>query len=115
TGASGRDWRRSQPISVGAVSIEIHGEESVQPIEPFQLHVPALEEVDVGISYELAHHAGYEYLATERLACDPRGIVDGRAEEVVGFVQRITGVNADSDADRRRANCECTIDLLLGR
>jgi hypothetical protein len=84
------------------VLFEIHREESVQPIEPLQLHVSAVEEVDVGISYELAHHAGYEYLATERLAGDARCIVDGRAEEVVGFVQRIAGVNADSDADWRR-------------
>src|SRR5262249_23561762 len=61
------------------------------------------------------HHAGYEYLATERLAGDARRIVDGRTEEIVGFLQRVAGVNADSDADRRRTVGECTSDLSLDR
>src|SRR5262249_52954946 len=95
--------------------VEIRREQSAQPIEPLQLHVPALEEVDVGITYELAHHAGYEYLAAERLAGDARRIVDGRAEEIVGFVQGIAGVNADSNVDRRRTGRKCPSDLPLDR
>src|SRR5262249_34463235 len=81
---------------------EIHGEESVRSIEPFQLHVSALEEVDAGIGYELAHDARYEDLSTQGLAGDARRIVDGRAEEPVGLVERVAGVDTDPDADRRR-------------
>ena len=87
-----------QACLYGVRSFEMHREESVRSIESLQLHVPALEEVDVGVSDELVHHTGYEYLAAERLAGDARRIVDGCAEEVVGVVERVAGVNSHSDA-----------------
>src|SRR4029450_3941722 len=44
-----------------------------------------------------------------------RRIVNRLAEEVVGFLQRVAGVDSDSDADRRRAASECPTDLALDR
>jgi hypothetical protein len=90
-------------LCAGAPSFEVHGEDSVQTIEPFQLHVPALEKVDVRTSYELAHYVGYEDLATERLAGNARRIVNGRPEELVGLVEGVAAVDSYSDAYRRRA------------
>lgn len=86
---------------------EIDGEEPVRAVEAFQLHLATLQEVDTRAGDKVVHHAGHQDLAAEGLAGDARRIVNGLAEEAVGFIQRIAGVNTYSDADRRRLVREC--------
>jgi hypothetical protein len=75
----------------------------VPSIEPFQLHLPFLEELDVGTTgHEVAYHAGYEYLASESVARDPRRVVHGGAEELVGLMECVARMESYPDAYRWR-------------
>ena len=85
-------------------------------IESLESHLPSLEEHGVGtIGHEVAYHPVYEYLAGESVACDPRRVVHGGAEEPVGFVERVAGVDSYPDADRWRTFCERAAHLTLDR
>ena len=78
--------------------------ERVQPVrtlEPLQLDITTLEEFDAWTGDELAHEVGHEHLAPECLARNTRRVVHGGTEEMISLVQRVAGVNADPDADRR--------------
>ena len=50
---------------------------------------------------DFAHEIGDEHLAPEGVARDTRRVVHGGAEEVVRLMQRVAGLKADPDADRR--------------
>src|SRR3954451_8729028 len=94
---------------------EMDREEPVQAVEAFQFHLAALEEVDSRTGDEVVHHVGHQDLAAEGVTRDARRVVNRLAEEMVGLVQRVAGVDSDSDADRRRAVSECSADLALDR
>jgi len=78
---------------------EIEREEPVQPFESFQLNLATLLEVDSRAGDKVVHHVGHRDFAAEGMAGDTRRIVNCLAEEVVGFMQRVAGVDFDSDAD----------------
>ena len=78
-------------------SCEINSEESVQPLDPLQFHVPALQECHIGTAgHEVAHDTGYKDFAAMCVAGDAGGVVDSRAEEIVGLAQSVTSVNASA-------------------
>ena len=85
-------------------------------IEPFQLHFPFLEELDVGTTgHQVAYHTGYEYLAGESVARDPRRVVHGGTEELVGLMECVAGMESYPDAYRWRTISERAGDLALDR
>ena len=97
-------------------SCEIDSEESVQPLDPFQLHVPALQECRIGTAgYEFAYDTGYKDFAAMCVAGDPGGVVDSRAEEIVGFAKSVTSMNANPNAQWRRSIRELAGNALLDR
>ncbi len=66
--------------------------------ESLQLVVAAVREVDLGHwPDQLPHDLGDEYLTALGLARDPRGHVDGCAEDVARLLDDLTGVDADAD------------------
>ena len=75
----------------------------MQSLDPLQLDLRSGEERQVATTgHEVVHDTGYEYLAAKGVARDPRGVVHGGAEELVGFAKRVTGVDAYPYAQRRR-------------
>src|SRR5262245_45539864 len=86
---------------IGALRIgEVDGEEPMRAVETLELYLAALGEFDSRIRDELPDEIRDENLPTERLACNPRGVVNGGAEEAIRLLDRITRVNADPDPDR---------------
>ena len=68
--------------------------------EALQLVVPAIGEVDLGHRPDqLAHDLGDEDLPALGLACDARGHVDCRAEDVARLLDDLTGIDADADPE----------------
>jgi hypothetical protein len=81
----------SQPNSLS----EVDGEEAVRALQPLELDLAALAEVDTRADDQLAYEVRDEHLTPECAASDARGVVHGRAVEVVGVVQDVPGVDAD--------------------
>ena len=53
---------------------------------------------------EVVHDIRHQDLSAQGVAGDPRRIVDGRAEELAVFVERVAGMDSDPDANRRRSS-----------
>src|SRR5437588_7048174 len=81
---------------------ELDGEEPLRALEAFELDLAALAEVDARADNQLAHEVRNKHLAPDCAAGDACGVVHGRTVEVIGLVQRVSGVDADPHADRRR-------------
>jgi len=85
-------------------------------LDPLQLHITSLEERHIGTTGdEVAYDSGYEYLAGLRVARDSRGVVHGRAEELVGFAKRVTCVDAYPNGERRGPIGEVAGEMALDR
>ena len=83
---------------------EIEGEEPVHAVDPFQLYLATLVELDAVTGDEVVHDVRHQHFSAEGVADDARRIVDGRAEEVVVFAKGVAGVDSDPDANRRRSS-----------
>ena len=85
-------------------------------LDPLQLHIASLEERHVGTTaHEVAYDSGYECLAGQRVARDSRGVVHGRAEELVGFAERVPCVDAHPNGKRRGSIGEVAGEVALDR
>ena len=75
--------------------------ESVPASDPLQVGLATLDEHDTrGRPHELMDRAGDEHLASESLAVDARREMHGGAEETLGFLDGVAGVDADPHPDR---------------
>ena len=77
--------------------------ESVPAGDPLQLDLATLDEHDIRgrLHEQLMDRAGDEHLTTESMAGDARRVVHRGAEEMLGFLHGVAGVDADPDPDRR--------------
>src|SRR6185503_10705177 len=88
----------------------------MQPFDPLQLYLPLFEKRHVQTAgHEVAHHAGDKDLAAKRVARDACCVVHGGAEELVGFVKGVAGVDSDPDAYGWRLIGERVANLELDR
>ena len=88
------------------MSPESAGSERVEPVlasKPFNsTSRPSRKAtLEVPPSTSSRTSAGDEHLASDRMAGDARGVVHRGAEEPLGLLNGVAGVDPDPDADRR--------------
>ena len=106
----------SRAFNSPSLSVRSTREEPVQAFDVPSSSVSRLSlKLDAGAGNEVAHNVRHQDFAAEGMAGDARRVMDGRAEEVVGFVKRVAGVDSDPDADRRRDGQRMHRDRALDR
>jgi hypothetical protein len=77
----------------------------MRAVEALQLDIPALEERDSRVADEIVDEARDEHLTAERIARDPRGVVDRGPEETIGLLQDVGPWTRCWSPIRATANC----------
>src|SRR5437773_36432 len=76
-----------------------HFEQSDWFVESLQAHSPAVRKRKPFTDTKVSHDAGHDNLSSNRLAASPRGELDSCTEDIIAFLHRLSGADADTQPD----------------